>query len=80
MISYFDALKIAKEEDQQQQVIDAWDVGDYWVFSLAPSDFPVGETYHTGTIFTAVRKKDGQLGLYDITVNPEEFLNAKHMN
>lgn len=80
MINYFDAIKIAKEDDQSQKVIDAWDVGDYWVFSLAPSDFPEDQTYDTGTIFTAVRKRDGQLGLYDITVNPEEFLNAKRMN
>lgn len=80
MINYFDALKKAKGDDQSQKVIDAWDFGKFWLFSLGPKDFPDGQTYASGTIFTSVMKDSGKVGLYDITTDPNAFLNATHMN
>lgn len=79
MINYFDALKRAKGDDQSQKVIDAWDFGKFWLFSLGPDNFPDNQIYASGTIFTSVMKETGKVGLYDITSDPEAYFNAKHV-
>lgn len=76
MIEYQDAILQAMEGRKDLKVIDAWDMKDFYLFSIGPKDFPANETYETGTVFTAVDKKTARVYLYDIMVDPEAFLEA----
>lgn len=77
MFDYADAEKVILEVCQGQKIIDAWEMADKFLFSMAPNDFPSDETYMVGTVFTAIRKKDGAVFNYDILEDPEAFLEAE---
>lgn len=79
MISYFEAVKRAKGFNQDQKVIDAWDFGEFWLFSLGPLNFPKGQVYVTGNVMISVDKRSGKVNNYDISSDPKAFLSAKHM-
>lgn len=68
--------KAILKEGVPTRVHTAWDFGDFFLFSLAPMDVKEGERYDTGTVFTAVDKKTGQLFEYDITSDLDAFDNA----
>lgn len=78
MVNYFEASKMVIQDPEKETIIDGFDYGDFWLFSVGPFN---SKDYHpSGTIFIAVFKNDGKIGLYDITTDPEAFRKAKRMN
>lgn len=77
MIDYNAAEEIVLNVCEDQKIIDAWEMDDKFLFSMAPNDFPSGELYMVGTIFTAISKEDGSIFDYDITEDPDAFLEAE---
>lgn len=80
MVNYFEASRLVINDPSKERIIDAYDYGEFWLFSVGPIDYDEKSTYQSGTIFPIVFKDDGKISLYDITTNPIKFRNAKRMN
>lgn len=78
MISLKDAKEIIFKKYEGFSLNRCLDYGEFFVFFLIPSERKKG-TYQVGTIFPAVRKKDGKFFQYDITSNPEAYMKAKRI-
>lgn len=76
-MTYDECVLASIKANGPSKVHTAWDFGSFYLFSMAPLDWPKGETYDTGTIFTAVDKKTGRASEYDITSDLDSFLKAK---
>lgn len=76
-MSYDDCVLIAIKANGPSKVHTAWDFGSFFLFSMSPLDWPKGESYDTGTTFTAVDKKTGNSFDYDLTSDLDAFLNAR---
>ena len=53
------------------------DMGVFWLYMFRPIDMKDGETNLCGTIFDAIRKRDGKYYLYDISSKPNVLKKAK---
>lgn len=53
------------------------DMGNFWLYIFRPVDMSDDEKNLCGTIFDAVRKRDGRCYMYDILSKPDAFRKAK---
>lgn len=69
-----------KENNNLIKVRGCLDFGTFFLFNLAPMYIDNSENYETGTEFDAVDKKTGRVFTYDITSDPDAFINAKEVS
>lgn len=76
MITLKDAIDIVQERNKGLYPSTCLDMGDFLLFVM---DIPLSGDSEilTGTHFPIVYKYDGEYEEYDITSDPEAYLNAK---
>lgn len=79
MMSVNDAYMIVRKKGRMflYKVDSILDYGDFYVFFMKPFYIRDSDTYDVGTHFPRVNKKTGKYDIYDITENPDAYLNAK---
>lgn len=77
MINLEDAVDIIQNKDKLQYPSSCKDFGAFWLFMMQPAYMKENEICLTGTVFPIVYKSDGKLDYYDITEDPEAYLNAE---
>lgn len=79
MISAMEASKILLRRHPFYKVLKCFDLGNFFVFNVAPYSNSDGSTIHSGTVYPAVDKRNGKVFKYDIMSDVELYWAAKEV-
>lgn len=74
------AYDILRKTWPASEVLDCRDFGTFFAFHLSPIGVSKSDGFYVGPNMYAVNKKTKKVSIYDITTNPDSYLNSKVVN
>lgn len=79
MVNFETAKKVIETIKEDEKVGSAFEFSDFYLFMMRPKNLPSGESYYVGTVFDAIKKDDGTCFQYDISEDPDAYVEAKQL-
>lgn len=76
MIDVYEAAKMIKNLKSEEKILNCLEFKDFFLFMMAPKEWPKNKPYRTGTVFDAIDKNSGKWFDYDITKNVDDYFDA----